>query len=363
MPVKEEDSVPASVRQFKANVRAVASLRDITCKAVCTIKHGLRQPGVQSDGKPFIPADWDTVFKPQLGSYMKFLVSRPDQFRVVEGAGPGLYTVENITGDVTVQAPTWETLKGTKGKGKGKAGKGKGEESEPSDGSRNWFNLKGAAKAKGKLGNDDKGKAKGKGFKGFFSKGSNKITAAGKRLAEEQAIEEIKKKLLKYGGTPQTGRAMMPTDWISRFFPAVGPFKEFVMTHPEHFVLYEGQKGTYTIGVAAKPAEEEEPEEELPDATREPPTRAATLLAAAAKEELADEAALGGEEWGEDWGDEAADGFNGAGAQEYPEFELKEEQAEERADFEPEKAASHGSLIRSLLGGSGGSKPKRARLN
>lgn len=371
MPVKEEDALPASVKQFKANKIAVATLRDITCKAVCTIKHGLRQPGAQSDGKPFIPANWETVFKPQLGSYMKFLISRPDQFRVVEGAGPGLYTVENITGDFTVQAPTWDTLKGTKGKGKGKAGKGKGEEPQPMDGSRNWFNLKGAAKAQGKFGKDAKGKGKGKGFKGFFSKGSNKITAAGKRLAEEQAIEEIKKKLQKYGSSPQTGRAMMPTDWISRFFPAVGPFKEFVMTHPEHFALYEGLKGTYTIGIAEKPAEqewkEEEPEEDAPEAAREPPTRAAKLLAAAAKEELADEAAAGGgDDWDEDWGDEEAEGVsNGVGDHEtYPlEPEPEEEgQAEDPVDFPAQKAASHGSLIRSMLGSSGGSKAKKARL-
>jgi len=91
--------------------RQAATLRDTGCKAICAIKHGLRQPGAQEDGRAFVPEDWDTEFKPLLGSYIKFLLSRPDQFRVVEGTGPGLFTIENVAGNTTVVAPEWGSWK------------------------------------------------------------------------------------------------------------------------------------------------------------------------------------------------------------------------------------------------------------
>jgi len=149
VPVKQEQSRPSVPERraplnerelFVERKRAESSMRDMACKAICRIKHGLRQKGVQEDGRPFTPSDWDRVFKPVLGSYIKFLLTRPDQFRVIEGVGPGLYTIDDLTGSKVVVAPSWDELSEAKGKGKGK-GKGKDE-----------------GKGKGK----DKGKGKGK---------------------------------------------------------------------------------------------------------------------------------------------------------------------------------------------------------
>lgn len=91
--------------------RQAMTLRDAGCKAICAIKHGLRQLGAQEDGRAFVPADWDTAFKPLLGSYIKFLLSRPDQFRVLEGDAPGLFTIENVATNQTVVAPAWGSWK------------------------------------------------------------------------------------------------------------------------------------------------------------------------------------------------------------------------------------------------------------
>merc|ERR1711933_613182 len=106
-------------------------------------KQGLRQPGAQEDGKPFIPEDWDSKFKPTLGSYVKFVITRPDQFRIIQGEGAGFYTLEDVSGNKTVRALNLED----KGKGKFK-GKGKGQ---------------------------DKGKGKGK-----YDQGEGKCKASGK---------------------------------------------------------------------------------------------------------------------------------------------------------------------------------------
>jgi len=166
-PVKTEGAAALTERElFVERRRSQQEIRDLSCKAICSIKRGLRQPGVQSHGKPFMPAEWDKVFKPALGSYIKFLLTRPDQFRVVEGSGPGLYTVENISGNKTVVAPSWEELASAKGKGKGK-GKSKGKE-------------KGKDKGKGKEGDETRGKGKGKAKadekpygKGFAARGKD----------------------------------------------------------------------------------------------------------------------------------------------------------------------------------------------
>merc|ERR1712151_1142919 len=148
---------------FVNKKRGEATLRDITGKAVCAIKHALRQPGAQADGRPAIPANWNDVFKPQLGSFMKFVLGRPDQFRVVEGVKPGFYTVENIAGNTTVVAPSWDQK--AKGKGKpfvkgtpwGKIAKGKGK----------FENGEGKGKLESGKGKSESGKGKTKQGKGI----------------------------------------------------------------------------------------------------------------------------------------------------------------------------------------------------
>jgi len=145
-------AAPATDREvFVERKRSEQMLRDLSCKAICSIKRGLRQHGVQHNGKPFMPKTWDKVFKPMLGSYIKFLLTRPDQFRVAEGRGPGLYTVENVAGNATVVAPSWEELAAAKGKGKAFEGKGKGKG-------------KGESKGKGKEAKGQAAKGKGNGM-------------------------------------------------------------------------------------------------------------------------------------------------------------------------------------------------------
>ncbi|CAE7334497.1 unnamed protein product [Symbiodinium sp. CCMP2456] len=175
-PSEERPSPPAdastSGQPFIVRRRAEIALRDLACKAICRIKKGLRQPGAQSDGRPFIPEDWDELFKPHLGSYIRFLLSRSDQFRVVQGIGPGRYTVEDVTGDKTVVAPSPEELanKGTKG---GFDRKGKSKFADPGK------SRKGIYKGCGKTQLEDvgKGSQKSKGGSTVAAKSAGKMSA------------------------------------------------------------------------------------------------------------------------------------------------------------------------------------------
>jgi len=163
-------------------------MRDTVCKAICKIKHALRQPGAQEDGRPVVPENWDALFKPQLGSYIKFLLSRPDQFKINEGSGPGFYTVEDVTMGKTVVAPVKGKDKGDKGKGKGKfkgkgkgfdfQGKGKGKDTGEG---RDFEALKAQAASKGK--GKAKGVTKGKGAQLQESSKASRLLAEAARQA------------------------------------------------------------------------------------------------------------------------------------------------------------------------------------
>lgn len=109
--IKTQALGPRNWELERERKRQALSLKDAGCKAICVIKHALRQPGAQADGLAFVPEDWDTAFKPMLGSYIKFLLSRPDQFRVIEGSAPGLFTVENVATTELVKAPAWGSWK------------------------------------------------------------------------------------------------------------------------------------------------------------------------------------------------------------------------------------------------------------
>jgi len=111
---------------FVERRRTDAYTRDTACRAICTIKRGLRAAGAQKDGSAFVPDNWDSVFRPALGAYLKFLLSRPDQFRVVDGGRPGHYRIENVTMNKTVVALAFGKGK-VKGKGKTTAAKGAGK--------------------------------------------------------------------------------------------------------------------------------------------------------------------------------------------------------------------------------------------
>eukprot|EP00448_Togula_jolla_P023112 CAMPEP_0170589754 /NCGR_PEP_ID=MMETSP0224-20130122/11510_1 /TAXON_ID=285029 /ORGANISM="Togula jolla, Strain CCCM 725" /LENGTH=319 /DNA_ID=CAMNT_0010913515 /DNA_START=58 /DNA_END=1014 /DNA_ORIENTATION=- len=244
---------------FREQKRTELSLRDISCKAICSIKYGLRQPGAQADGKPFIPADWDKTFKPSLGSYLKFLLGRPDQFRVVEGARPGLYTVRNVATNQTVVAP----VKGDKGKGK-------------------WVDTKGKGKGKGKdffqKGTKGKGKGKdtfGKGWWPGAGKGEAPVSAApaaperippplpataAARLLAEAAKEELAAAAVE--AEEETAYAGMEEAWEEAD-------EQEVLEEVEEEAI-EGDEENWAEQEEGDAEEEEVYEEEEPAAVQEP---------------------------------------------------------------------------------------------
>merc|ERR1711988_839816 len=71
-PIPNKAGPLAEWEQFKLHKFNEADMRDTGAKAICKIKYCLRQPGAQSDGKPCIPPDWDTRFKPVLGPFKRF---------------------------------------------------------------------------------------------------------------------------------------------------------------------------------------------------------------------------------------------------------------------------------------------------
>lgn len=135
---------------FKVQKLSQANVRDTGAKAICRIKLGLRQPGAQADGRPCIPEDWDTAFKPTLGSFKKFILGRPDQFHIISGAEPGLFILEIVSNE-TVVAPSLES----KGKGKGKKGLEKGKGKFDSKGGKGKDKANGKGKPWGSKGGTD----------------------------------------------------------------------------------------------------------------------------------------------------------------------------------------------------------------
>jgi len=105
--VKDEDKPAKEWEVQRDRKRKALTVRDTGCKAICTIKRGLRQQDVQADESPFIPQDWGRDFEPVLGSYLQFLLSRPDQFKVIDGDEPGKYSIEIVATNETVMAPAW----------------------------------------------------------------------------------------------------------------------------------------------------------------------------------------------------------------------------------------------------------------
>jgi len=381
---------------FRESKKSEASARDLTCKAICRIKHGLRQPGAQGDGRPFIPEDWDTTFKPSLGSYKKFLLGRPDQFRIVAGSEPGLFTVETIFQEPIV-APSWEALAKAKGKGKWNfSAKGKGKTFDSGKGKGKG---KDKGKDKGKFKGKDKGKDAAKGnFKGStpWPKASvsgaaeaeaamesmpegkpfgGGMTELSKRVTSVKAIKEIKKGLQTHPASVQAAVGPFePPDWETRFRPTLGVYKQFLLAHPEHFSVTSAGQGSFVVRLAGQAG------------GSRPPTRAAALLAEAAREELAaeeeeqaaaqqvgfevdgeqakEEDEIGqadGEEWEEEGaGDEgaplgadaaeAADGDDPAWEEDSGEAVAAAPAAEETA-FPAERPTKHGLYINTLLSG------------
>jgi len=274
-------------------------------------------------------------------------MSRPDQFRIVDGGGPGLYTIDLVSNEVVV-APSWADLMWAKGFGQGK-GKGKG---------KNKF-------AEGKF--SGKPEVAGKGSGEYAWGRQHDALPTRKRTLVAKAISDIKKRLQEKGAL-STFRSVIPTNWGAQYKPSLGSFEEFVRSHPDHFWVAKEPLGGYTIKLASD------------QDGYQPQTAAAKLIANVAREQLdEEEAALGlGEEFGvEDEDPEVDDGIeedeevkeeddlldDGQAEATTTDFLLSQMGTDETynaidvdsemgsASFMVMKPAKHGSYIRSLLSG------------
>jgi len=119
--VKSETPAQQEIVVRRDSRRKQAFLRDATCKAICQIKHGLRQAFAPMDSL-FVPENWHKDFETLLGDYIEFLRSRPDQFLLVPLSGsngfidkrpgdPSSYAVVDVAGAVTVKAGVWGSWK------------------------------------------------------------------------------------------------------------------------------------------------------------------------------------------------------------------------------------------------------------
>eukprot|EP00913_Durusdinium_trenchii_P011784 g11068.t3 len=197
-PIVPKKSAPAAPAPENESILAKRSVelenRDLACKAICRIKRGLREARRRDDGRPFIPEDWETTFKPFLGSYIRFLLSRPDQFKVHQGMGPGLYSIEDVTNNEAMMP----------------------NQLAPGKGGKSWISAKAKAHVKGgsKAGCSLGAKGGSKGSKGRSKVGSkgadvspasgtskavaigtagdaDKVTEEAAFAALEQAFEEV----------------------------------------------------------------------------------------------------------------------------------------------------------------------------
>lgn len=388
-PLRPQDRAPLTANEmFREKKRSEANARDTGARAICKIKLALRQPDAQQDGKAATLEDWDEEFKPTLGSYKKFLLSRPDQFRIIEGSELGMFTLEIVSNE-TVAAPNWEDIAWAKGWNKGK-GKGKGKMSKDGSVPAPFPSAKGkgkdADKGKGKGKEAWKGKGKGK-EKGAEKPKAVPVTTLGLRVLTERAVSEIKQALLS-PGCQADGRPYMPKDWSARYAPTLGPYMDFLLTQPDHFCLAESRPGNYTIEVVS--AERTAKPERAARAVRQLAKAAQDELAAgqgpAADDDDMEEVEAEGEaEQEAEAGDDLGDGEDGEAAEEDGEvpddgygeaedagddFAVDPEEGAADSDDDPafpvEKAAKHGSYIRSLLSAgllSGGTPAKKARTD
>jgi len=201
-PAPDDQNKPLTQFEVQREQRRTQAMtRDVGARALCKIKAGVRQAGAQKDGRPFIPADWETVFQPTLGSYKRFILSRPDQFRIIEGAGAGSYKVKVVSNEL-VTAPSWSELVASKGK-KGK-GKGKGKDGTNGKGK---YGIKGKG---GKGGKEQQETVQPSGIMGSvrFPGGDGKKSGASgtkkEQMAARTSITPVKKQV---GSTRPTTRA------------------------------------------------------------------------------------------------------------------------------------------------------------
>eukprot|EP00927_Polykrikos_kofoidii_P056889 TRINITY_DN50981_c0_g1_i1.p1 TRINITY_DN50981_c0_g1~~TRINITY_DN50981_c0_g1_i1.p1 ORF type:complete len:174 (+),score=33.61 TRINITY_DN50981_c0_g1_i1:63-584(+) len=76
--VKKNLHVPDQQAANSSDKKALAK------KAVKIILEGISTPAMQNSTKAYIPKDWSETYKPSLGAYKKFVLSRPEVFTVFE---------------------------------------------------------------------------------------------------------------------------------------------------------------------------------------------------------------------------------------------------------------------------------------
>lgn len=90
-----------------------------------------------------------------------------------------------------------------------------------------------------KQGSSSKGKGKGK-------KGQPKLSKA----VDDPLAKEVVAMILKGIAEPESqkdGKAFVPSDWSMKFKPKLGPYKKFLLAHPDEFALVEDGTGNFII--------------------------------------------------------------------------------------------------------------------
>merc|ERR1712187_1100304 len=80
-------------------------------------------------------------------------------------------------------------------------------------------------------------------------KGKGKGT--GKRLAsDDPLVKDVVAMILEGIANPELqkeGKAFVPSEWSTKYKPTLGPYKKFLLAHPDEFTLIEDGTGKFII--------------------------------------------------------------------------------------------------------------------
>lgn len=68
--------------------------------------------------------------------------------------------------------------------------------------------------------------------------------------ADDPLVKEVVDMILKgiaEPGSQKDGKAFVPIDWSNKYKPTLGPYKKFLLAHPDKFALVEDGSATFTI--------------------------------------------------------------------------------------------------------------------
>eukprot|EP00971_Amphidinium_carterae_P234964 4662594-Amphidinium_carterae.1 len=86
-PVEVKRERNLAVLKQRGLRQSTAAVRDVAAKAICQIKYHIRRhDGLQFSAVDSALDNWEYEFKPVLGSLKRFVLSRADQFLVLQQA-------------------------------------------------------------------------------------------------------------------------------------------------------------------------------------------------------------------------------------------------------------------------------------